>query len=238
MILSRPLVLVCAACLAAGVVLAANDDAPPVPPGPQKPRGEFHPGGDGKQRGMFPFGMFHGAYEAYDTLSEDDKRRVRDALNKAWSTPEMEAARDKLMKANTEFRESLRRSLEGIDPEVAKIVDKVKPAMPGEFRGPPPLRPEDPEFVKHALARLGMEMQPMMARPDQREALRKLHERVLELPVIKDLVSRLQSAPVGERMALFKTLREAYQKEVQREIADFRKKREAKEPEAPVQPKA
>lgn len=211
--------------------MAAEGDAPPPkPPGPPPPRGdhgEHRPGSDAKDKGKGPFGMFHGGPGGdFDKLSEAERTRVREAMNQAWSKPEMEAARDKFMKASQEFREVLRQTLQGIDPEVVKILEKVKPPMPWEMRSSPPaLRPEDPEFVQHAVARLGFEMQ-AFGKPDQREALRHLHDRVVELPVIKALVDKLQAAPIGERMAMFKTLRDAYKQEVEREISDFRKKRE------------
>lgn len=163
----------------------------------------------------------------FDKLPEADKQRVREAMDKAWRRPEMQAAKDKFMKASEEFRNSLRETLQGIDPDVVKILDKVKPPMPWEMRGPPPPpKPDDPDFVRRSIARLGFEFI-AFGKPEQRDALRKLHERVLLLEPVKASMAKLEAAPVDGRMEALKLLREVYRKEVEREIADYRSKREA-----------
>jgi hypothetical protein len=54
----------------------------------------------------------------------------------------------------------------------------------------------------------------------------ELHERVLLLEPVKAAMAKLEAAPVGERMEALKTLREVYKKEVEREISEFRQKRQ------------
>jgi hypothetical protein len=200
---------------------AAAEDrpSPPLAPPPDGPRGDGRPSYVGPHRGVLRDGGF-------DHLPEADKQRVREAMDKAWKKPEMQAAKDKFMKASEEFRNSLRETLQGIDPEVVKILDKVKPPMPWEMRGPPPPpKPEDPDFARRSVARLGFEFM-AFGKPEQRDALRKLHERVLLLEPVKAAMAKLEAAPVGERMEALKTLREVYKKEVEREISEFRQKRQ------------
>jgi hypothetical protein len=64
-------------------------------------------------------------------------------------------------------------------------------------------------------------------KPEQRDAMRKLHERVMQLEPVKQAISSLEAAPVGGRLNGYKALREAYKKEVEREIGEYRRKREA-----------
>jgi len=202
--------------------LAAPNDQSKPPPPPEPPRGEMKPP-YGQHRGG-PSGMRDGGF---DKLPEPERQRVREAMDKAWKQPEMQAAKDKFMKASEEFRNSLRTTLQGIDPEVVKILDKVKPPMPWEMRGPPAApRPEDPDFVRHAVARMGFEFFGF-GKPEQRAAMRKLHERVMQLEPVKQAITSLEAAPVGERLNGYKALREAYKKEVEREIGEYRRKREA-----------
>jgi hypothetical protein len=166
----------------------------------------------------------------FEKLSEEERKRVRDAMDQAWQKPEMQAAKEKFMKASEEFRAALRVTLQGIDPEVVKLVEKVKPAVPWEMRsGPPALRPEDPEFAKQAVARLGFELA-AFGGPEKRDAMRRLHEHLVELPVVKEIILKLQAAPVGQRMEIFRALRETYRKEYDHQIDEYKKRHAPGEP--------
>lgn len=92
-------------------------------------------------------------------------------------------------------------------------------------------RPEDPNFARQATMRLGFEMM-SIGKPEQREALRHLHERLMQLPTVKEAVAKLEAAPVGERIEAFKAVRDVYQKEREREIADFRSRHRDEAPPA------
>jgi hypothetical protein len=210
-----------ALCGSSLVTLAADGD--PVKPRYDEPgRPERGPGGKGF--GMPPGGMRD---TGWDQLTETEKKRLREALDKVWESPEVAAAREKIMKATEEMRGTLRMALEKNDPEAAKIMAKVKTPFPWpSHRGPPPLpKPEDPNFSRLAAMRLGFEMM-SMAKPEQREALRHLHERVVELPAVKAAITKIESAPVGERLEAFKAMRDIYKKECEREIADFKARRQ------------
>jgi hypothetical protein len=210
-----------ALCSSAIVAFAAEGE--PVKPRPDEPgRPERGPGGKGF--GMPPGGMRD---TGWDQLTEVEKKRLREALDKVWESPEVAAAREKIMKATEEMRGTIRTALEKNDPEAAKIMAKVKTPFPWpSHRGPPPLpKPEDPNFSRLAAMRLGFEMM-SMAKPEQREALRHLHERVVELPAVKEAIAKIESAPVGERLEAFKAMRDIYKKECDREIADFKARRQ------------
>jgi hypothetical protein len=188
-----------------------------------KPRPEERPKPPFSSSGQ-RFGMSGGMKDTgWDQLSEDEKKKLRAAIEKVWEAPEVSAAREKIMKATEEMRTTLRSALEKSDPEAAKIMAKVKAPLPWQqHRGPPPVpRPEDPGFPRQAAMRLGFEMM-ALAKPEQREAFRHLHERVIELPMVKEAMGKLEAAPVGERLEAFKSLRDVYKKECEREIAEFR----------------
>ncbi len=231
----RGLVLVPVLALFAGAGVVLSEEAPP-PPKPQEqgkplfPRnGPGGPGGPpgGQGRG-FGFGGGMRKDEGMDRLSEDEKKRLRSAVEKVWNNTEVAAARERIMKANEELRTTLREALQKSDPEVVPILEKVKSPMPWEqHRNPPPLpRPEDPNFPRQATARLGFELM-AFAKPEQREALRHLHEQVVELPEVKQAITKIQEAPAEGRMEAFKNLRDVYKQACEKAIADYRRKRAA-----------
>jgi len=51
------------------------------------------------------------------------------------------------------------------------------------------------------------------------------------LPSVKDAAAKLEAAPISGRMEAFKMLRETYQKEREREIAEYRARRRDSAPE-------
>lgn len=171
----------------------------------------------------------------WDQLTDEEKKTLRDAIEKVWDKPEVAASREKIMKAMGEMRTTLRTALEQTDPQAAKVLEKVKTPFPWPtHRGAPPMpRPEDPNFARQATMRLGFEMM-SAGKPEQREALRHLHERLMQLPSVKAAVEKLEAAPVGERIEAFKAVRDAYQKEREREFAEFR----ARHRDAPSPPPA
>ena len=220
----RGFLLVPVLALSAGARVALSADDHPPPPAKQEDRG-----GQPGQRGApgahlgFPGGKTE---DGMDQLSEDERHRLRAAVEKVWANPEVTAARERIMKANEEFRGTLREALQKSDPEVVKILEKVKTPMPWEQRrGPPPMpRADDPNFPRMAAARLGFEMMSFL-RPEQRQSFRHLHERVIELPAVKEAISKVQTATPEGRPEAFKNLHQVYRKECEREVAEFRRKR-------------
>lgn len=214
-------VLLAFVCLASLAAVFAEG-----PPGSRKQGDQGRPPFENGGRGFAGFGGMHPG-QGMEGLSEEEKQRLRAAVEKVWSTPEMIAARDKIMRANEELRSTLREALKKSDPDVVAILEKVKVPMPWQHRVPPPLpRPDDPDFPRQATARLGFEMM-SFAKPEQREALRHLHERVVELPEVKQAITRLQEAPKEARGEAFKNLREVYKRECEKAITDYRRKHPA-----------
>lgn len=200
-------------------------DKPPPPPKPDGPPhregGERRgpPGGPGMMpgKGRPPY------YDGFEKLSEEERSKVRAAFEKAWQRPEVIESRDKAMKANEDMREKLRKAVQEIDPEVAKILEKVKPPFPTDQRGLPEMpKPDSPEFARMAAIRLGAEML-SMSRPERREETGRFHERIMQMPRMKEALMKLEQMPPAERLEGFKKLRDVY-----REITgeEFRKLRE------------
>lgn len=177
------------------------------------------PGMGGKPRG----------FDGFDKLSEDERAKVRAAFDKAWQRPEVIESRDKAMKANEEMRERLRKAVQEIDPAVAKILEKVKPNFPLDQNGLPEMpKPDSPEFGRMAAMRLGAEML-AMARPERREETRRFHDRIMQLPRVKEAISRLEQLPPEQRMEAFRRLRDTYREVVGQEFSKMRERGEPKE---------
>lgn len=206
--------------------LAQDESAPPPKPRTEDRGKYFGPGGPGPRYG-FPGGG------SSDSLSEEEKKKLREAVERVWNDAEIVAARERIMKANEDLRAALRTALEKKDPDVVKILEKVKNVMPwDQHRGPPRLpRPEDPNFPRMATARLGMEMM-FMAKPEQRDAFRHLHERIIALPAVKEAIAKIETTPVEGRWEAFKSLREMYKKECEKAVQEYKAKHAegAKEP--------
>lgn len=198
---------------------ARGQEPPPRPPefpkdGPGKPgrdggdKDGHYPGNRGSggyQRGGMPGDMFK-------ELPEEERQRVRDAFEKAWNVPEVVTARDRLGKANDEYRAALHAALEKADPEVVRILEKSRPPMP--FGGPPMLArmpdTSEADFPRKAVVRLGMELQ-MWARSWHHDfPTSGLHDRILQIPAVRDAIKRVEDVPVEERGNAWKQLRDAY----------------------------
>ena len=229
-------------------------DLPPPPPSlrpPDKPpgeggkdrhdwRGRGGPDGDrhnGDRRG--PPGKSMGGRppmwgEGFEKLSEDEKRRVRDALGKAWGRPEVAAARDKLMAANEEMRRVINDAVKEIDPGVAKILHNMRGPEGFPGRGEPPRLPpvEAEEFPSAVVQRLEAELL-LFSPPERREAARALHARLISQPAIGDAISRLRNARTGDRISAMEDLRKIYREAVSTELVKLRD-----DPNKPIPPSA
>jgi hypothetical protein len=220
----RLLALVSVLAVTAAAQQPEGDKPPPKPDGPPPHRegGDRRgpPGGAGMMPGMGKPPM---RYDGFEKLSEEERAKVRAAFEKAWQRPEVIESRDKAMQANEDMREKLRVAVQEIDPEVAKILEKVKPPFPMDQRGLPEMpKPDSPEFARMAAIRLGAEML-SMSRPERREETRRFHDRIIQLPRVKEALAKLEQMPAAERLEGLKKLREVY-REVTGE--EFRKLRE------------
>ena len=213
-----------------GMVLIASMSAQEGPPPPKsgdapKRMGPPSPGGPGGDRrgdhrfsrqggGMSPFQS-----EGFDRLPEAEKSRVRAAMEKAWSSPELQQAIERFMKANDEFRSAMRIALEKVDPEVVSILEKMKPeGGPHDPRGWPKLPPpEDDAFVGAAIRRLEIEVFTFV-RPENRERLRAIHGRVMEMPLVVEAIQKLNQAAPSERIEKLRVLREVYRTAIVKEM--------------------
>ena len=189
-------------------------------------RGDWRGGGGGGS-GIPGFGRPPGRNDGFDKLPEFEKKRVREALDKVWSRPEVLEARDRAMKANEDFRDAVRAALKAIDPEAVAIMDRVRPPDHFDPRQLPKLPPpESDDFPRIALERMGLELQ-AYARPERREELKRVHERILALPRLKEAISQVQSAQGEARIAAIQTLRDIYRDEVGKEFQAARERRNA-----------
>ncbi|MFZ4766245.1 MAG: hypothetical protein ACOYMN_14945 [Roseimicrobium sp.] len=179
--------------------------------------------------------------ELFKDLPEDERQKVRAAFDKAWSQPEVVAARERLGKANEEFRQAMQKAMKQADPEVAKILEKARPPMP-PGGGPMISRmPDmsDPDFARKAVMRLAMELQ-LWARAERRDIPTfRVHERIVQTPAVQEAINRLTQAPTEQREEAWRALRDAYHATLQQELSNGRKEGERMPPnrEAPGPPR-
>jgi hypothetical protein len=218
----RPLVLLFALATTA---LAQSEGDKPMPPkpgegGPPRPDGDRH-GGPGMMHGR---GGPPRGFDGFEKLSEAEKQKVRAAFEKAWQRPEVIEARDRALRANEEMRTTLHGALKEIDPEVVGILEKIKPQIPMDQRGLPEMpKPDSPQFAQMAAIRLGAELQ-AISRPERRDETRGFHERLLQLPRVKEALARMDALPPAERMEAFRRFREIYREAAGQEFNKFRER--------------
>lgn len=216
----RPL----AVLLALSLPLAAQSGDSPAPP--KNGEGPLLPRREGERRG--PPGMSGGMRPpaGFDKLTEEEKKLMRDAFEKAWKDPKVIEARDKALRANENVRRVLHDTMSKENPGLAALLEKMKPPFETDDRGFPILpRPDSPDFVKVAEARLGAEMM-SMAKPGKQEDTRRFHERIMQLPRLKEAFTTLETTPPGERLEALRKIRDLYRQLVGEEFARFRKARE------------
>lgn len=159
--------------------------------------------------------------EGFERLPEEEKKRVRAAMEKAWSMPALQQAKERYLKANEEFRTAMRQALEEVDPEVVKILEKMKPQQQMDPRAMPKLPPPtDDQFAKIAVERLGMEIIGF-ARPELRGRIRAAHGKVMQQPDVAEAVKHLLAAPPEARADELRKLREVYRKAMAAELPNM-----------------
>lgn len=181
---------------------------------------------EGERRG--PSGMNGGIRPpaGFDKLTEEERTLMREAFEKAWKDPKVIEARDQALRANENVRRVLHDAMSKDDPKVAALLEKMKPPFESDDRGFPILpRPDSPDFVKVANARLGAEMM-SMAKPGKQEDTRRFHERIMQLPRMKEAMAALETTPPAERLEALRKIRDLYRQLVGEEFARFRKARE------------
>jgi hypothetical protein len=176
--------------------------------------------------------MEHG----FEKLSDEQKQRVRAALGKAWSRPEVSAARDRVMRANEELKRELNKALEEIDPDSAALVASLRPPGGdghGGRLGPPVLPPpESPDFPDAALRRLELELVTFTS-PERRDEMRRLHQKLVGEEPVSEAVRDLRAAPPDRRPRAMEHLRRVYRArldEVFKARREARERGEAREP--------
>lgn len=199
---------------------------PPGAPAPGPPK-DFSRGG-GERRGPYPgMGRPPIHHDAFDKLPEPEKQKVRKALEKVWSRPEVMEARDRVMKANEDLRDAIHSGLKSIDPEAAAIVERIRPPDHFDPRKLPELPPPDSdEFPRAAVRRLEMETI-AFAKPEHRDESQKLHEKVIGLPAFKEMLARVQQSRGEERIDAVRQLRERYRELI---LGEFKMNRERRAP--------
>jgi hypothetical protein len=147
--------------------------------------------------------------ESFKQMSEAERRIVREAFEKAWKNPDVTAARERYMKANDVYRETLHKALQEADPQAVVLLEKFKPkGPPGAMPMPDP---GDPEFARKAVMRLGMELHALSRAENREHPNKEIHMRLMERSAVREAVGKLEAAAPGERMEAWKNLVQTYQ---------------------------
>ena len=162
-------------------------------------------------------------HEGFSQLSEEQKKRVRKAMDQAWGRPEVKEARDRVMRANDDLRRTLSKVLLEIDPDLQPLLEKLRPSRSRDGRGSmgPLPDPKAPDFAKQTVRRLESEL--MTFTPmERREGARELHARILGLPRVKEVFAQLEQAPMEQRVEAAEKFRAAYREVLGEEIRRLR----------------
>lgn len=72
--------------------------------------------------------------EAWDSLSEEEKTKLKEALRKVWSDPAVVSARGDIQRAADDYRDAMKNAVSNSDPEIAALLEKVQSANEGHFK--------------------------------------------------------------------------------------------------------
>lgn len=218
-----------ASALLLGLIVPAHSQ----PPGPPKPPGEGRSGEPGRRhggdwRGLGSPGLGRPPMrsEEYEKLPEEDRKHIREALDRVWWRPEVMQARERAMKAHSELRQTIRQELEKTDPKAAAILAKVEARSPeegGEGLAPLPALDSE-EYPRQMLARFGREMM-AFSKPERQEDAKRFHERISALPMLQEAVRQAQSVRGEERIQAIQRLRALYRETVMREFQALKDRR-------------
>lgn len=209
--------------LSVGFTAMAQDVVPPASGNGKGPPPMRRPGGGAGMPGDPRFPRAGGnlspmQMEGFERLPEEEKKRLRAAIDKAWKLPAVQEAKDRYLKASEDFRTTMRQTLKEVDPDVVKILEKLRPPQPMDPRVLPKLPPPtDNAFAKVALERLGVELMTFV-KPENREKVRAIHLRVMETPEVAAAAAALLAAPPEKRIEALGKLREVYRQTISKEL--------------------
>lgn len=218
------------------LALCARAAEPPPPTSP--PKGEAGADKPPRPEWRGGFGGFGRPprHDGFDKLPEEERRKVRDALDRVWNRPEVIAARDEAMRANDAMRRVIREALEKTDPEAAAILARLEPREGFDPSKLPPLPPpEAADFPEAVAARMASELQ-AFSRPERREETRQIHARVMARPALHEAFERLKTSEGEARIEALHALRKAYREAVGAEFQAARERRGVTEGGKPPPP--
>ncbi len=86
----------------------------------------------------------HSRGEAWDSLGDEQKQKLRAALRAVWADPAVINARDEVKSASESYQEAIRAAIAKADPSVANVLRKVDTMNKGKSQerlgGGPPIR--------------------------------------------------------------------------------------------------
>ena len=171
----------------------------------------------------------HGS--GFKDLSDKERAKVREALQKVWSDPEVIAARHNLQKASEEYRETMRNALNNVDPEIQPILQKMMmsprgPGGSGHGNGPGSRDwgdPNQPGFARLVVKRVSMEIADRME-PELRGPFGEAHKKVVATEDFQAAIKVVEeTTDLRKKQEEARKLREIYRKELEKIDPKFKK---------------
>ncbi len=182
--------------------------------GAQDRRGESPPG---KKAGDQARGPRLGG-DVWSSLSEEERRKLREVLRRVWSDPEVQNAREEVKNAAENYKKAVKAAVGKEDSKVAALLVKVQSENAGKARRllpPGPPRPGDGKGERRSLAHLhigGPDFLEKLSK-EQRKQFLKAQAIAKDRPEVKDAWTELEKirkkddAIRKERLQAFTKLR-------------------------------
>ena len=203
-----------------------TDRGAPKGPGPKGQKDS-----DRRPDGNWPRRDSHGS--GFKNLSEEERTKVREALQKVWSDPEVVAARHELQQASESYRETMRNALKNVDPEIQPILQKMMMTPRGHGPGSghggnvPSGRewgdPNQPGFARLTVKRVSMEIADRME-PELRGAFDEAHKQVIATEEFQTAIKNVEeTTDFRKKFEEARKLRDVYRKELEKIDPKFKK---------------
>ena len=179
----------------------------------------------------------------FNKLSDEERTKIREALQQVWSDPEVIAARHELQQASEKYRETMRTALKDVDPEIQPILQKMMmmsprgPGGPGDGPGNGPNDrpggggpggrewgdPDQPGFARLVVKRVSMEIADRME-PELRGEFEEAHKQVTDTDEFKAALKTVEDTKdFRKKQDEARKLREVYRTELEKINPKFKK---------------
>lgn len=152
---------------------------------------------------------------SWDSLSEEERRKLREALREVWTDPAVISAREEVSQASNAYHEAIEAAVAAEDPAVAKLLNRVQAARKGRLHD----RIGEDSLTKHGRRRgdypMGSPGFLEKLSPEEQEKFRSAQEAARESEAVREAREELEALREEDkdlrhrRLAAYKRMREA-----------------------------